>query len=400
MTRLFEMLLQEASKARFINQIWNKLEDNPENVMNMTRYKANLLPDADTIIKWVDSGAANSFLQKSNFNWQNFVAGKNDAKGVPLYVELLNAYFDYKNAGGSRKEKHEYIKKNPYEVFKQSGLKVISSGEADPSADMMLLPELENDKFIFVVPLTYEACKFMDSFRCGGQGAKWCLGYEDTDKYYQDYIDKGYFFILAFSKQQTPAENELKYMIELLKYGGSKAWLQNDDRKKTIPEHKYREVFGWNYDKMFEVFNTAVLSWEGNVYRDAADGERLFVDPNEGFDISGGNYEFEDYQFAVRECKKFILNGGGRHYDELDLTAEINFLGQHYKDVRPLFKVRNGDFKHVDLTVKNGWIPPRIVFDYDAYVERLDVSSHVFDNSEIEGNCIQHIFVDGREIDW
>ena len=400
--RMYRMRLDEASKARFINQVWNKFDDpvSAERAMNLTNYKTSFLPSAEIITKWVDSGAANSFLQKTNFNWQNFVAGKNDENGDPLYVSLLNAYFEYKEAGGSRKEKQDYIKKNPYEVFKQSELKVIESGEKNTDADMMVLPELENNDYVFVVPLTWEACKFMDSFECGGAGAKWCIGYEKSDAYFRDYIKKGSLFILAFRKKHS-VKGEIKYMLELVEHGASKAWRQDDDPSRTISESYFNEVFGWESNTMISVFKSA-LSWEGNVYTDEVEEEEYF-NPDEGFDIDGvdhGEYEYEDYELSINDQKKFILNGGGRHYDELDLTMDIDFLNEHYRKMDLMFKVRNGDFGHVELAPKKGWLPPNIIFDDDTYVERLDLSSYVYNNSCILGNGFGHVYVDGKEIDW
>src|SRR5574344_1323809 len=98
----------------------------------------------------------------------------------------------------------------------------------------------ENDKFIFVLPLSYEACVWMDSFNCGGAGAKWCIGYEQDKKYYKQYYEDGYAFILAFNKYPTDINANLKYMIQVdpikLENGedAGKCWTQNDDPKETL----------------------------------------------------------------------------------------------------------------------------------------------------------------------
>src|SRR5574344_5259 len=73
----------------------------------------------------------------------------------------------------------------------------------------------ENNNFIFVLPLSYEACVWMDSFDCGGAGAKWCIGYEKDNSYYKQYIKNGYIFILAFNKYPTNLSEDLKYMIQV-----------------------------------------------------------------------------------------------------------------------------------------------------------------------------------------
>lgn len=401
MARLFEMLLQEASKARFINQIWDELEDDPEAAMNLTNYKTNFLPSADAITKWVDSGAANSFLQKTKFNWQNFAAGKDDANGIPLYVTLLNAFFDYKDAGGSRKERQEYKKKNPYEVFKQSGLKVIQSGEQDPSADMVLLPELENEDYVFVVPLNWEACKFMDSFECGGAGAKWCIGYEKSDAYFRDYTEEGYLFVLAFRKTQTPVKDEIKYMIELSKQNWmkKKVWRQDDDEGRTIPESQYEEMFGWDHSKMLKVFDRAVLSWRGNVY---SDNDALAFQ-HKGFNINNlDGYRHETWEEAVMHNHEVVIDCGGQVVNEdFDIGVLVQWLAQEFgEDIRYTLKLRNGNFKHLEFTITDGRLPQELFITEEVNVDRMDCSNYAFNFCYIVGDCIQNMFVDGEETHW
>lgn len=392
------MLLQEASKARFINQIWDELEEDPPAAMDMTNYRTCMLPSAESMIKWVDSGAANSFLQKTNFNWQNFAAGKNDTNGDPLYVSLLNAYFDYKDAGGSRKEKHEYMKKNPYEVFKQSGLKVINSGVQDASADMMLLPELENKDYVFVVPLTWEACKFMDSFECGGAGAKWCIGYEKNNFYFEDYTERGYKFVLAFRKTQTPVKEEIKYMIMLSKYNQNKAWRQDDDAVRTIPESQYKEMFGWSHNEMLDAFEDAVLSWDDNVY-----AQNEGFNPTKGFDIDrlwSGCYGYDEFTMAIYNNHEFIIDCGGRLHDDFDIDEIIDFVTRSYNNVKFTLKFRNGSFKHLKFTSKEGWLPWEVFIAEDVNVERMDCSNYTFNGTYIVGDAVQSMFVDGEEVSW
>ena len=219
------MRLEEASKERFIKKIWSSLEAASDDVMGMTEYETESLPEVDAIIKWVDSGAADSFLQKKDFNWQNFAAGKDDKEGIPLYVHLLNAYFDYKKAGGSRKEKKRIMKEDPISVFEKNGwgLKVVHEGDDVTGADMVIMDSFENDNWIFVVPMNHEACIFMDSFDCGGQGAKWCIGTEGNSEPWEHYTRKLYeWFVMAFNKDPFCEENDKKYMLQL--QPGLKLW--------------------------------------------------------------------------------------------------------------------------------------------------------------------------------
>ena len=73
----------------------------------------------------------------------------------------------------------------------------------------------ENDKFIFVLPLSYNACVWMNSFGCGGGKAKWNIGYEENKCFYKQSYRKGDAFILALNKYPTDINNDLKYMIQV-----------------------------------------------------------------------------------------------------------------------------------------------------------------------------------------
>jgi hypothetical protein len=56
---------------------------------------------------------------------------------------------------------------------------------------------------IYVAPLDHEAAVFMDSFDCYGSGAKWCIGWENDDRYWKRYIedeDHKHVFIMVYFK--------------------------------------------------------------------------------------------------------------------------------------------------------------------------------------------------------
>lgn len=78
----------------------------------------------------------------------------------------------------------------------------------------------ENDNWLFVAPLTYEAAVYCDSSENQGAGAKWCIGYKNDDGYWLDYYNnKNCIFIMAFNKKykemsKKELETELKYMIQ------------------------------------------------------------------------------------------------------------------------------------------------------------------------------------------
>jgi len=94
----------------------------------------------------------------------------------------------------------------------------------------------ENENWLFVAPLSYEAAVYCDSAENQGAGAKWCIGYEQDNSYWEEYVrgkngQSKSIFIMAFNKNyksldQKELNNNLKYMI------------------RYIPEDEYFEV--WN----------------------------------------------------------------------------------------------------------------------------------------------------------
>lgn len=69
-----------------------------------------------------------------------------------------------------------------------------------------------DNNIIFASPTCYEDAKFMDSFQCYGIGAKWCIGYEGGDSYWNSYVyteRKAFIFIYIKDIQK-------KWMIEIV----------------------------------------------------------------------------------------------------------------------------------------------------------------------------------------
>jgi surface protein len=146
-------------------------------------------------------------------------------KSATLTYKDFEKIFD--DANNTKNSLKKATKTNPRILFeKRDGCKVVG----------------ENSDFIFVLPLSYENCVWMDSFDCGGAGAKWCIGYEKNRDYYKKYYEDGYSFILAFNKYPTDINNDLKYMIQVdpikLEAGDTedagKCWTQDDDPNRTF----------------------------------------------------------------------------------------------------------------------------------------------------------------------
>lgn len=274
--------LTEASKKRFLEPPYDELnydEEAREAVMAETPYRGRELPQCEELVKFVDSGAIGSVP----IDWNKFnikIDGHTpDDKWNALLVELskiVEAYYNWKDKGGSRKDQKVAKKIDQNLVFTQNSenLVVINEGQDTENADMVILRSLETEKFIFVVPLTWEACQWMDSSQCGGQSARWCLGYEQSNEYWINYTDDSNLFVLAYNKEENPKENERKYMLQIA-FGDDdnleecKGWQQHDDPDDVIACKIWERKFGRNVNDFINAFYDSILNHE-NVYTDAA----------------------------------------------------------------------------------------------------------------------------------
>lgn len=235
MQRIFEYILNEASKARFIN-------------------KADLTDEEKAkYIKFFDEHPSFDSL----INWQNPKEVTRD--------KLETIYNKYLSQSAEKKASKEKYKKAVNEGPKKLFL--------DRPDDFEIIDE--NDKFIFVRVLTYEGARFCDSPECGGQGAKWCIGYEKTDEYwtsytdeidpndleepeeddessgalqYYDYYDNNMYnniFVLAFNKDLKAPQNQQKYMLRIrLEDASGEAWRQDDKSQEVIEIQDWPTFFG------------------------------------------------------------------------------------------------------------------------------------------------------------
>ena len=112
----------------------------------------------------------------------------------------------------------------------------------------------ENDNWLFVAPLSYQAAMYCDSSENQGAGAKWCIGYEKNPGYWNDYIEHGSRFIMAFNKNyksmsKLQLQVNLKFMIEKNSDGELTVWTQSDidnefnGRKFGITQAQLNEMF-------------------------------------------------------------------------------------------------------------------------------------------------------------
>lgn len=233
--RLFEQILRE-DKTRFVKKAFSAVFG-PD---FLEEYGSDINGyDYNDIIKFVNSSA----VDKYKIDWQ-------EAPDT-LYNDILDAYEQYEAAGGSRTQQAISLKGDPKQFFtKNKGL--------IEEKDYVFLSSLENDTYYFVQPLSYKCCVFMDSFECGGQGAKWCLGYKENDSYWNNYCNDNDLFVFVFNKKEfankTNKEDKLKFMIELsLDRKKTQVWKQSDHSNETTKLDNIKAEFGYDANEILKV---------------------------------------------------------------------------------------------------------------------------------------------------
>lgn len=213
--------LQEADKSRFIKPIWSALEtetDLKDIVHHLSICGLKPVPDEKEIINFVNSGAVDNF----KIDWNTFKTRYTDRDElIQKAVELVNAYIQWYINKQVKAERKATIVNFRKEISNTNKYKIIE----------------EIGSWIFVAPLCYEAAMFMDSHMCGGAGARWCIGYKESNEAWLDYTgQRQHAFVLAIDIDKWGSETDLKYMIEFGANSGKflQAWTQDDEIEHTI----------------------------------------------------------------------------------------------------------------------------------------------------------------------
>lgn len=280
--RLFEYILQEANKDRFLSKLYELYGDIKENYdLNLaaqflycvTQNDLDINNYYEPLLAFVNSNSADKY----KFNWQ-----QKDKKG--LYKNIIEAFISYLE-NGTRNQRKKLAKQEPKMIFYNSGLNVVESGEDCSGADFIILNELEDNNFLYLGVLTHSAAVFCDSFYCGGIGARWCIGTKDKPQFFEEYIKRS-IFVLAFNKNSIAKQK--KFMFEFQIGRRPQIWNQMDEAYKEIElidesladGKKILEIFINNvapyttvYSNLLEIsssaeeyINAAVLSNDGVIY--------------------------------------------------------------------------------------------------------------------------------------
>lgn len=163
MSKIFErILLQEADKSRFFKPLWDEFSGDNDLVQKDGVTYTQLLNFVNK-----DDPLLKKQFQLRGVDWQK---GSDAMK----WVAICQAYTERdQKQKADESNKAAYKQKDILSMIKAEKLLVLA-GENEPAydVDFVHLPQLDNGKFTFVVPMTYEAAMFCDSAKCGGEGAK------------------------------------------------------------------------------------------------------------------------------------------------------------------------------------------------------------------------------------
>ena len=139
----------------------------------------------------------------------------------------------FKLAEKSGKNQKKREKENPKLLFNRKDFNIIA----------------QTDKFLIALPLSRKAFIFINSYRCGGERAKWCTGDKYNKIYWQHYStekDTIFYFVYFLEKNNILGKKLLIEYSESRKV--TKIWFQNGNSAPF-------DCFAHYLNKYFTVYN-------------------------------------------------------------------------------------------------------------------------------------------------
>lgn len=181
----------------------------------------------------------------------------------------------------------------------------------DKEKNLKFKIHFENDDWLFVSPLTWESAIYMNSFKCGGGGAKWCIGDSEKRSIWYNYtINHNTRFVLAFNKnfknftKESEFKDSLKYMIAICNKAIS-VWNQEDNVCGVDSLSNFdissKDILSFDYSDFNKMKDDRISWWDIT-----PDGTVLITENIEQIDE-------EDLFYGQDKIRKVILPSG-MHY--------------------------------------------------------------------------------------
>jgi len=82
-------------------------------------------------------------------------------------------------------------------------------------------------ELIIVVPLDWYCAKFFNSFNCGGESARWCIGNNHSNSHWNHYMAQGNVFYFLYFFRHHPVFGK-KLMVKIDSKGTASFYTQKD----------------------------------------------------------------------------------------------------------------------------------------------------------------------------
>jgi hypothetical protein len=123
----------------------------------------------------------------------------------------------FAKAAMSKKEQKRKAKADPALLFEKQNCRIIE----------------QTTEYIIVTPLDWKCAKFFNSFDCGGEGARWCIGDRRKYAHWNHYVNDGnIFYLVYFTKKFSWYGRKM-----LIQYDSSEliAWTKYDEPVDVLP---------------------------------------------------------------------------------------------------------------------------------------------------------------------
>ena len=179
-------------------------------VHNMTK-KTKIIRQLDSL-STVEKEAAIAFFSEhpvyeSKIDWNS--------------KSLTNSDFEkiYGIANTSKKRVKRESKQNPKILFTGYNCRIVK----------------QTKNYLIIMPLDWECAIFLNSFDCGGEGARWCIGDRKDFDHWNEYISEGNIFYFILFKNKHPDFGK-KTIIQLNR--------KNDDGYVYVWDSKNKDISG------------------------------------------------------------------------------------------------------------------------------------------------------------
>lgn len=375
---LFETALREADKSRFLLPYFGKLNSTPNGVELIlspedAEYFTENVVSFRKITQWADTAAAKNL----QIDW-NKLKVKDDFVDIsnPEFVKILSGYVDYTRKGGSRKQRAD-----------------IRKSFADEN--MFYIIPFETENWMFVAPRNYKACVYADSAECAGQSAKWCIGYEQNNEYWREYIRSNNKFILAVKKPGVADHlNELdydgfqkdkparKYMIQL-DQGQITTWRPCDNPDDVLDTGDTLKLLGLSMIE-FNMMRDSLDDFEGILYNDC---KNMFLSY---MDLLDGKIDPNEDPGRIIEIPKLAV-----------ATINLDDLYEVYEDMPVKIRIRGSRIGSIVCSQEYPYAKCKFIFFSNAInqlrfrgsdtkrkaenpvvISRCDISSIIYDDKK------------------